>query len=88
MVTLDRPERRNALTPDGLADLRRAVDDATGPVLYLYGAGATFCAGADLDVVDGLDESAAIPGSPAGRGFRGVCRGESVVGIAGDYLDS
>ncbi len=34
VVTLDRPERRNALTLDGLADLERAVEGAA-----LTGAG-------------------------------------------------
>ncbi|MEF8840048.1 MAG: enoyl-CoA hydratase/isomerase family protein [Haloarculaceae archaeon] len=51
VVTLDRPERRNALTLDGLADLERAVEGATQPVVYLTGAGGAFSAGADFDVV-------------------------------------
>lgn len=54
-LTFDRPERRNALTRDGLDDLAAAVNEATEPVLYLHGAGDAFCAGADLDVVAGLD---------------------------------
>ena len=58
-VTLDRPERRNALTREGLRDLRAAVEAATAPVVYLTGAGPAFCAGADLDVVRSLDEAAA-----------------------------
>jgi enoyl-CoA hydratase/carnithine racemase len=48
VVTLDRPAQRNALTREGLAALRRAVEAATAPVLYLHGAGEGFCAGADL----------------------------------------
>ena len=55
VVTIDRPERRNALRPDDLDALRRAVDRAETPVTYLRGAGDAFCAGADLDVVAGLD---------------------------------
>ena len=59
-VTLDRPERRNALTTAGLADLERAVRTAETPVVYLHGAGGAFCAGADLDVVSDLDDPAAF----------------------------
>jgi enoyl-CoA hydratase/carnithine racemase len=55
VVTLDRPDRRNALTPAGLDDLRAAVRDADQPVVYVHGAGGAFCAGADLDTVGGLD---------------------------------
>jgi len=55
VVTIDRPERRNALRPEDLDALRRAVADAETPVTYLRGAGDAFCAGADLDVVADLD---------------------------------
>ena len=62
VVTLDRPDRRNALTGDALDALGDAFDDAAEPVVYLHGAGEAFCAGADLDVVAGLtsDEAAAF----------------------------
>ena len=50
VVTLDRPERRNALTPAALSDLADAVADTDAPVVYLRGAGEAFCAGADLSV--------------------------------------
>jgi methylglutaconyl-CoA hydratase len=51
-ITLNQPERRNALS-DGLvsgllADLRRAVADDSVRVVVVTGAGAAFCAGADL----------------------------------------
>lgn len=58
-VTLDRPERRNALTPAGLDELRRTVEEADAPVISIRGAGSAFCAGADLDVVGGLDREEA-----------------------------
>jgi enoyl-CoA hydratase len=58
-VVLDRPERRNALTRAGLTALLDAVEAADAPVLYLTGAGNSFCAGADLDTVDSLSESEA-----------------------------
>lgn len=59
-ITIDRPERRNALTEEGLRELERTVSEAAEPVLYLTGSGSAFCAGADLDTVAALDcESAA-----------------------------
>jgi len=62
VVTLDRPERRNALTRAGLDDLQATVETATEPVVYLHGAGTAFCAGADLETVEGLsgEEAAAF----------------------------
>jgi len=59
VVTLDRPERRNALTPAALDDLESAVTDADTPVVSIRGAGSAFCAGADLDAVAGLADSEA-----------------------------
>ena len=55
VVTIDRPERRNALRPEDLDALRSAVAGAEAPVTYLRGAGDAFCAGADLDAVADLD---------------------------------
>ncbi len=56
---MDRPERRNALTRTGLEALRSAVTETDAPVVSLEGAGPAFCAGADLDVVAGLDHEGA-----------------------------
>lgn len=54
-VILDRPEVRNAVdgpTARALADAFRAFDaDPEASVAVLYGAGGTFCAGADLRAV-------------------------------------
>ena len=54
-VTIDRPQVRNAVdgpTARALADAFRAFDaDATARVAILTGAGAHFCAGADLRTV-------------------------------------
>ena len=61
-VTIDRPEARNALTPDALDALERAVVEAEEPVVLLRGAGSAFCAGADLGVVDSLEDPAAFAG--------------------------
>lgn len=54
-ITIDRPERRNALTREGLDALETAIGAASEPVVLLRGAGEAFCAGADLDEVRGLD---------------------------------
>src|SRR4051812_38996980 len=54
-VILDRPELRNAVdgpTAQALADAFRAFDaDDDASVAVLWGAGGTFCAGADLKAV-------------------------------------
>lgn len=67
VVTLDRPDARNALTLDALADLERAVTDTDRPVVYVTGAGGAFCAGADLPTVA---EVAADGEAAAGRFIR------------------
>jgi enoyl-CoA hydratase len=58
-VVLDRPQRRNAVdgpTATALAEAFRAFDaDSGAAVAVLYGAGGTFCAGADLKAVGGPD---------------------------------
>jgi len=51
-ITLNRPEVKNALTPDLFAELGRRFDEvAANPddrVLVLTGTGSAFCSGADL----------------------------------------
>jgi methylglutaconyl-CoA hydratase len=50
-ITLNRPERRNALTPEMQLELIAAFEDAAAcrfRVLVLAGAGDAFCAGLDL----------------------------------------
>ena len=49
-VTLDRPDKANALTEAMLTELARIAEDAQGArALILTGAGKVFSAGADLD---------------------------------------
>jgi enoyl-CoA hydratase len=59
LVTIDRPERRNAVDREALAGLEAAIAnaaaDAATRVLVLTGAGGHFCAGADLTGLE--DES-------------------------------
>jgi enoyl-CoA hydratase len=66
-VTIDRPERRNAVDHEALEQLTAAVDRASAAVpatrvLVLTGGGGHFCAGADLT---GLEDA----------GFASVLRG-------------
>jgi 2-(1,2-epoxy-1,2-dihydrophenyl)acetyl-CoA isomerase len=51
-LTIDRPERKNAIPPDGWPELGDAFLDfeqSEDRVLIITGAGGEFCAGADLD---------------------------------------
>lgn len=51
-VALNRPENRNAFTPEMTDSMRRAIDDAAADdgirVLTLTGSGNSFCSGADV----------------------------------------
>lgn len=55
IITIDRPERRNAVdgpTAQALADAFRRFDaDESADIAILTGAGGTFCAGADLKAI-------------------------------------
>jgi enoyl-CoA hydratase/carnithine racemase len=61
-ITLNRPDRLNAISPELLQDLDRACDaveaDAAVRVVTLTAAGRTFCAGADLRAVRELSPDA------------------------------
>ncbi|GAB6879744.1 enoyl-CoA hydratase/isomerase family protein [Halorubrum gandharaense] len=81
VVTLDRPDRRNAIRPRDLTALEAAVREATEPVVYLRGAGEAFCAGADLDTVAALSDPAAFA-RHGQRVARTIEESESVV-VAG-----
>ena len=57
LVTIDRPERRNAVDHEALEQLTRILDSAVADVpgtraVVLTGAGGHFCAGADLTGVE------------------------------------
>src|SRR5215475_4423748 len=56
-ITLNRPEKRNALSFQLLTDLLSAFDEVEQSgalVVILTGAGKAFCAGMDLDELKGL----------------------------------
>ena len=66
LLTLDRPERLNAMNAELISDLHHALDAVAGDsscrVVVLTGAGRGFCAGLDLGGY-GL-----VPGAAAGEG--------------------
>jgi len=56
-ITLNRPEKRNAISFDLIADLLRALDEvrkSEAIILILTGAGKAFCSGMDLDNLKAL----------------------------------
>lgn len=61
LLELDRPAVRNALSTalldELLAALARLAGDATCGAVVLAGAGPSFCAGADLRELDGMDDA-------------------------------
>jgi len=77
VVTLDRPEVRNAIdaaTASGLATAFRAFDaDEELLIAVLTGAGGTFCSGYDLKAFARLDEQA-VTLSPEGDAPLGISR--------------
>ena len=63
-ITLDRPEKRNALNDQLVAELkvslRRADADETLRACVITGAGADFCSGADLAALQKIAESSIV----------------------------
>jgi enoyl-CoA hydratase/carnithine racemase len=62
LITLNRPDRLNAWSPDihrgYFESLDRAAADPDVRVIVVTGAGRGFCAGADMDVLQGLGSAA------------------------------
>lgn len=60
VLSFNRPERRNAMHPDMLSELLRlfdqAAEDDTVRAVVLAGAGESFCVGADLKWLAGLND--------------------------------
>jgi methylglutaconyl-CoA hydratase len=61
-ITLNRPERRNAMTPEMQAELIAAMGEAAASdcrVVVFAGAGEAFCAGLDLSALQGMNDKSA-----------------------------
>ncbi|MBI4880575.1 MAG: enoyl-CoA hydratase/isomerase family protein [Planctomycetes bacterium] len=71
-IVLNRPERRNAMTPEMGAEVRQAVErvntDDAARVAVISGAGGAFCSGADLE---SLAREAGLRKDGAGLGGEG-----------------
>src|ERR1700722_14633547 len=75
-ITLNRPERRNALNPEMQDELIAAFTAARSRIVMLAGGGGSFCAGLDLDVLgkmaDLSTEQHRIEAERTARMFRAV----------------
>jgi methylglutaconyl-CoA hydratase len=61
-ITLNRPERRNAMTPQMLDELIGAMEEAGADdcrVVVFAGAGESFCSGLDLSMLQGMNDRSA-----------------------------
>ena len=61
-ITLNRPERRNAMTPEMQAELIAAMEEAAASkcrVVVLAGAGQAFCSGLDLSALQRMKDKSA-----------------------------
>jgi enoyl-CoA hydratase/carnithine racemase len=54
-ITLNRPDRRNALSLDLMRELQRALEQSAGRVVVIAGAGPAFSAGHDLTELEACD---------------------------------
>ena len=82
-VVLSRPERRNAVdgpTAAALAAAFRAFDaDEAASVAVLYGAGGTFCAGADLQAIGTAEQNRVEPDGDGPMGPTRLRLGKPVI---------
>ena len=62
-ITLNRPERRNAMTPEMQNELIEAMQEAAAGdcrVVVFAGAGDAFCSGLDLSSLQGMNDKSAM----------------------------
>jgi methylglutaconyl-CoA hydratase len=73
LVTLNRPEKRNALNDALVGGLKDALRDADGRegvrAVVITGAGADFCSGADLASLQKISESSVVENLEDARGL-------------------
>ncbi len=88
-VILDRPAARNAVdgpTARALADAFRAFDaDPTAAVAVLWGAGGTFCAGADLKAIGTPSGNRVEPDGDGPMGPTRMVIGKPVIAAISGY---
>lgn len=64
ILTLNRPEKRNALHPTMVSQIKRTLEeidnDKESKVLIITGEGNSFCAGADLEYLNSLESNSSI----------------------------
>lgn len=58
-ITLNRPEKRNALNPELIAEVKDAIANSDQLIL-LSGAGADFCSGADLSGLHDMSQATVL----------------------------
>jgi enoyl-CoA hydratase len=79
IVTMNRPERRNALSSEMMELLEAAWDTVDGDpdirVAILTGAGGAFCAGADLDAMTRMHPGDAFAAEDRAEGTKAVAAG-------------
>jgi len=87
VLTITRPERRNALSSNALAALHREIDRIAGDpavrVVVLTGEGIGFCAGADIK--SGPEDSDDLSGVPGGE-FLSRASNSTVITMAAQEL--
>src|SRR5262245_42123647 len=63
-LTLNRPEKRNALNDELIAELKAGLREADGDeslrAIVIRGAGTDFCSGADLSALQKIAESSTL----------------------------
>ena len=67
-ITLNRPEKRNALNPELIAEVKDAIAHSD-QLLLLTGAGADFCSGADLSGLHQMSQANVLDHMTSARGL-------------------
>jgi methylglutaconyl-CoA hydratase len=75
-LTLNRPEKRNALDAEIVSELQQAIaDSAADPavrVVLVSGAGQDFCSGADLDALERMSQHGVLENIADARGMAAI----------------
>ena len=85
VISLNRPEARNALSPDMVPELGRVIADCARPeirAVMITGTGGAFCAGADVkNFVDSLEDEGPEGLSRHLRQMAGALHQDIIMGI-------